>query len=49
MHNEILTPLQSLFSCLLEPPRTGEWQRAQLRESGEATVHVPKVLPAEAQ
>ena len=49
MPNEILTPLQSLISCFLTPPQTGERHWAQLRESGEATAHVPKVLPAEPQ
>ena len=48
MPNEILIPLQSLVSCLLDPPlppQTGERQWVQLRDSGEATLwYVPKAL-----
>ena len=40
--NKISIPLQSLISCFLEPPRTGEWQRVQLRGSAEATPQCPE-------
>ena len=50
MPNKILIPLQSLVSCFLETPRTGEWQWVQLRDSGEVTPqYVPKALSAEPQ
>ena len=49
MPNEILIPLQSLVSCLLNLPQTVE-AVGELRDSEEATLwYVPKLLSAEPQ
>ena len=36
MPNKILIPLQSLISCFLEPPQTGEQPWVNLRDSGRS-------------
>ena len=49
MPNEILIPLQSLVSCLLNLPQTVK-AVGELRDSEEATLwYVPKALSAEPQ